>query len=79
MAKLFQNQEDLLAEFGQFLPDANGSAYGGYVSYLCTVDPIFYLSTYFRDLIDFCQIARILNRKHRFFFIVYIIPKNKRF
>ena len=26
VAKLFQNQEDLLAEFGQFLPDANGSA-----------------------------------------------------
>ena len=32
VAKLFQNQEDLLAEFGQFLPDANGSSYGGYVS-----------------------------------------------
>ncbi|KAL3886413.1 hypothetical protein ACJMK2_026411 [Sinanodonta woodiana] len=33
VAKLFQNQEDLLAEFGQFLPDANGSsAYSGYVS-----------------------------------------------
>lgn len=27
VAKLFQNQEDLLSEFGQFLPDANGSAY----------------------------------------------------
>ncbi|KAL5019521.1 hypothetical protein ScPMuIL_002413 [Solemya velum] len=26
VAKLFQNQEDLLAEFGQFLPDANGSS-----------------------------------------------------
>ncbi|XP_033099647.1 paired amphipathic helix protein Sin3a-like isoform X2 [Anneissia japonica] len=25
VAKLFQNQEDLLQEFGQFLPDANGS------------------------------------------------------
>lgn len=24
VAKLFHNQEDLLAEFGQFLPDANG-------------------------------------------------------
>lgn len=24
VAKLFQNQEDLLKEFGQFLPDANG-------------------------------------------------------
>lgn len=34
VAKLFQNQEDLLAEFGQFLPDANGSSYGGYVSYI---------------------------------------------
>lgn len=33
VAKLFQNQEDLLAEFGQFLPDANGSSsYQGYVS-----------------------------------------------
>ncbi|XP_052786837.1 paired amphipathic helix protein Sin3a-like isoform X2 [Mya arenaria] len=31
VAKLFQNQEDLLAEFGQFLPDANGSsAFSGY-------------------------------------------------
>ena len=30
VAKLFQNQEDLLSEFGQFLPDANGSgAFGG--------------------------------------------------
>ncbi|CAH1252012.1 SIN3A [Branchiostoma lanceolatum] len=26
VAKLFQNQEDLLAEFGQFLPDANAAA-----------------------------------------------------
>lgn len=34
VAKLFQNQEDLLAEFGQFLPDANGSAYGGYLNML---------------------------------------------
>ena len=25
VARLFKNQEDLLAEFGQFLPDANGS------------------------------------------------------
>lgn len=25
VAKLFQNQEDLLQEFGQFLPDANGA------------------------------------------------------
>ena len=29
VAKLFQNQEDLLSEFGQFLPDANGSAFLG--------------------------------------------------
>lgn len=28
VAKLFENQEDLLAEFGQFLPDANGAAAG---------------------------------------------------
>ena len=29
VANLFKHQEDLLAEFGQFLPDANGpSAYG---------------------------------------------------
>lgn len=27
VARLFQNQEDLLTEFGQFLPDANGSTY----------------------------------------------------
>ena len=26
VAKLFQNQEDLLSEFGQFLPDANGAS-----------------------------------------------------
>ena len=26
VAKLFQNQEDLLSEFGQFLPDGNGSS-----------------------------------------------------
>jgi paired amphipathic helix protein Sin3a len=31
VAKLFQNQEDLLAEFGQFLPDANsGSSIGSF-------------------------------------------------
>ena len=35
VAKLFQNQEDLLSEFGQFLPDANGSA-NAYVSCLHT-------------------------------------------
>ena len=28
VAQLFQNQEDLLSEFGQFLPDANGSNSG---------------------------------------------------
>lgn len=33
VAKLFQNQDDLLSEFGQFLPDANGSGlFGGGVS-----------------------------------------------
>ncbi|XP_064596113.1 paired amphipathic helix protein Sin3b-like isoform X2 [Liolophura sinensis] len=35
VAHLFQNQEDLLAEFGQFLPDANGSSayiYNGILS-----------------------------------------------
>ena len=43
VAKLFQNQEDLLAEFGQFLPDANGSSpYSTYVS-IVFFDPIFYL------------------------------------
>ena len=25
VSKLFQNQEDLLSEFGQFLPDATGA------------------------------------------------------
>lgn len=30
VARLFKNQEDLLSEFGQFLPDANSSA----VSYI---------------------------------------------
>ncbi|KAJ8311553.1 hypothetical protein KUTeg_010908 [Tegillarca granosa] len=34
VAKLFQNQEDLLTEFGQFLPDANGSSYSGYLNML---------------------------------------------
>ena len=29
VAKLFKNQEDLLQEFGQFLPDANGSGISG--------------------------------------------------
>jgi paired amphipathic helix protein Sin3a len=29
VAKLFQNQEDLLSEFGQFLPDANGVGFLG--------------------------------------------------
>ena len=43
VAKLFQNQEDLLAEFGQFLPDANGSSpYSTYVSNIF-FDPIFFL------------------------------------
>lgn len=32
VAKLFENQEDLLAEFGQFLPDAT-SHQSGLVSY----------------------------------------------
>lgn len=41
VAKLFQNQEDLLAEFGQFLPDANGSSsYQGYVSSLFGPDSV---------------------------------------
>ncbi|KAL4216441.1 Paired amphipathic helix protein Sin3a [Mactra antiquata] len=41
VAKLFQNQEDLLAEFGQFLPDANGSSsYQGYVSSLFGTDSV---------------------------------------
>ena len=33
VAKLFQNQEDLLSEFGQFLPDANGTTASPFVSY----------------------------------------------
>lgn len=32
VAKLFQNQEDLLQEFGQFLPDANGASTHSLVS-----------------------------------------------
>ena len=31
VAKLFKNQEDLLQEFSQFLPDANGSPLAGLV------------------------------------------------
>lgn len=34
VAKLFQNQEDLLQEFGQFLPDANGASTHSLVSAL---------------------------------------------
>lgn len=33
VAKLFQNQEDLLQEFGQFLPDANGASTHSLVSH----------------------------------------------
>jgi len=29
VARLFKNQEDLLSEFGQFLPDANSSVVSG--------------------------------------------------
>ena len=32
VAQLFQNQEDLLSEFGQFLPDANGSSNAAYLT-----------------------------------------------
>jgi histone deacetylase complex regulatory component SIN3 len=31
VAKLFKNQEDLLQEFSQFLPDANGAQMTGLV------------------------------------------------
>lgn len=37
MARLFKNQEDLLSEFGQFLPDANSSVvstFGDRMKYL---------------------------------------------
>ncbi|XP_013418836.1 paired amphipathic helix protein Sin3a isoform X2 [Lingula anatina] len=36
VAKLFQNQEDLLSEFGQFLPDANSSAASNFSWFLNT-------------------------------------------
>lgn len=36
VAKLFQNQEDLLQEFGQFLPDANGAA-NALVGLVCNI------------------------------------------
>ncbi|MEE6508882.1 hypothetical protein FKM82_023328, partial [Ascaphus truei] len=32
VARLFKNQEDLLSEFGQFLPDANSSVVSGHFS-----------------------------------------------
>ena len=34
VANLFKHQEDLLAEFGQFLPDANGAAPYGMPSFV---------------------------------------------
>jgi hypothetical protein len=63
VAKLFQNQEDLLAEFGQFLPDANGSSsYQGYVS-VCIIKLFDYPSTQQKShdsnvyLLDFYQMS----------------------
>lgn len=39
VANLFKNQDDLLAEFGQFLPDATGgSNYGGVASFVSTAE-----------------------------------------
>lgn len=32
VARLFKNQEDLLSEFGQFLPDANSSVVSDHVT-----------------------------------------------
>lgn len=37
VAKLFQNQDDLLTEFGQFLPDANGAAASALVGLVCNI------------------------------------------
>ena len=37
VAKLFQNQEDLLQEFSQFLPDANGAAMSGVSHMACYI------------------------------------------
>lgn len=37
VAKLFENQEDLLAEFGQFLPDATNQQ-SALVSYFVRID-----------------------------------------
>ena len=34
VANLFKHQEDLLAEFGQFLPDANGASPYGVASFV---------------------------------------------
>ena len=34
---MFKNQEDLLVEFSQFLPDANGGTGGGGASYAAAV------------------------------------------
>jgi histone deacetylase complex regulatory component SIN3 len=37
VAKLFKNQEDLLQEFSQFLPDANGAQLTGLVCTFLTL------------------------------------------
>ena len=42
VANLFKHQEDLLAEFGQFLPDANGAAPYGMPSFVG--DPFIFLN-----------------------------------
>ena len=48
VAKLFQNQEDLLQEFSQFLPDANGAAMSG-VSYMACYNFSLLVNSYFGE------------------------------
>lgn len=64
MARLFKNQEDLLSEFGQFLPDANSSVVSGDSDILLNMNVyillnsfLFSFSEMFFDtklLLDFC-------------------------
>jgi hypothetical protein len=51
VAKLFKNQEDLLQEFSQFLPDANGAQLSGLVCVFFRYDEYFILCFYAVNLI----------------------------
>ena len=61
VAKLFKNQEDLLQEFSQFLPDANGSQLAGLVCIFKDFT-VFVGTNMFRVFYDkYVEIFRIVN------------------